>query len=148
MKPKAIIVNIDGTVADCEHRRQAAQLPNGKMCWPTFFKNIHEDKPITATCELVSFLSKDYSILFVTGRSTDYQHITREWLQNHVCGDFHLYERSHKDYREDVVVKREIYEKFIQNMFDVRFVLDDRNSVVKMWRELGLTCYHVAEGDF
>ena len=30
----------------------------------------------------------------------------------------------------------------------VRFVLDDRNSVVAMWRSLGLTCLQVAEGDF
>ena len=27
-------------------------------------------------------------------------------------------------------------------------VLDDRNQVVKMWRENGLTCLQVAEGDF
>jgi hypothetical protein len=26
--------------------------------------------------------------------------------------------------------------------------LDDRNSVVKLWRDLGLTCLQVAEGDF
>jgi hypothetical protein len=30
----------------------------------------------------------------------------------------------------------------------VRLVLDDRNSVVKMWRSLGLECWQVAEGDF
>lgn len=30
----------------------------------------------------------------------------------------------------------------------VEIVFDDRNSVVKMWRLLGLTCFQVAEGDF
>ena len=28
------------------------------------------------------------------------------------------------------------------------FAVEDRNSVVKMWRDLGLTCMQVAEGNF
>ena len=33
--------------------------------------------------------------------------------------------------------------------YDVAGVLDDRDQVVKMWRnELGLTCLQVAEGNF
>jgi hypothetical protein len=31
---------------------------------------------------------------------------------------------------------------------EIAFVLEDRNSMVKKWRELGLTCLQVAEGDF
>ena len=27
-------------------------------------------------------------------------------------------------------------------------VLDDRDRVVKMWRDLGLTCFQVAQGNF
>ena len=32
--------------------------------------------------------------------------------------------------------------------YNVKFVLDDRNRVVEMWRSLGLTCLQVADGDF
>ena len=31
---------------------------------------------------------------------------------------------------------------------DVFAVFDDRNQVVDMWRDNGLTCFQVADGDF
>ena len=56
------------------------------------------------------------------------------------------------DFRSDVDVKRELYQENIEDKYDILFVLDDRNSekypVVPMWRELGLTCFQVAEGNF
>lgn len=52
------------------------------------------------------------------------------------------------DYRPDQIVKRELYEAHIAGQYDVLFCVDDRNSVVAMWRELGLTCLQCAEGDF
>ena len=29
-----------------------------------------------------------------------------------------------------------------------KFVVEDRDQVVKMWRSLGLTCFQCAKGDF
>jgi hypothetical protein len=52
------------------------------------------------------------------------------------------------DMRNDSIVKEEIYEEHIKPRFNVRFVLDDRDRVVKMWRENGLKVLQVAEGDF
>ena len=49
---------------------------------------------------------------------------------------------------KDSIIKKRIYEDHIKGKFNVEFVLDDRNQVVEMWRELGLTCLQVAEGDF
>lgn len=37
---------------------------------------------------------------------------------------------------------------FVVPTKEILCVLDDRNKVVKMWRELGLTCLQMAEGDF
>ena len=59
-----------------------------------------------------------------------------------------LYMRPTGDYRTDTEWKRECYESYIKPVYDVRLVLDDRASVVAMWRELGLECWQVAEGDF
>jgi hypothetical protein len=52
------------------------------------------------------------------------------------------------DHRKDSIVKQEIFENHIDGMFDVQFVLDDRDQVVTMWRSLGLQCFQVAEGNF
>jgi hypothetical protein len=52
------------------------------------------------------------------------------------------------DSRRDSVVKREIFEREVRDRYHVVGVFDDRMQVVKMWRELGLTVFQVAEGDF
>jgi hypothetical protein len=47
----------------------------------------------------------------------------------------------------DEILKREMLDTFI-NMDEVFLVVDDRDKVVKMWRDLGLNVFQVADGDF
>ena len=35
-----------------------------------------------------------------------------------------------------------------KDKYNIKYVIDDRNQVVKMWRELGLTVLQVADGNF
>jgi len=48
----------------------------------------------------------------------------------------------------DAIIKKRLFDENIRDDYDVRFVLDDRNRVVDMWREIGLTCLQVDYGDF
>jgi hypothetical protein len=59
-----------------------------------------------------------------------------------------LFMRKTGDIRSDDIVKREIYETHIKPEWNVVCVLDDRQRVVDMWREIGLTCLQVDYGDF
>jgi hypothetical protein len=56
--------------------------------------------------------------------------------------------RNNEDYRNDFMVKEEIYLEKIAPYYLVKLIFDDRDSVVKMWRSHGLTCFQVADGDF
>ena len=56
--------------------------------------------------------------------------------------------RKDKDFRPDNEAKKDLYEEYIKDKFEIEFVLDDRDRVVKMWRELGLRVLQVEEGDF
>ena len=56
--------------------------------------------------------------------------------------------RSTEDNRKDAVVKREIYDNWIKDKYNVLAVFDDRNQCVDMWRGLGLTCLQVDYGNF
>ena len=47
----------------------------------------------------------------------------------------------------DEILKKKMLDTFV-DIDDVFLVVDDRNKVVKMWRDLGLTTFQVAEGDF
>jgi hypothetical protein len=61
---------------------------------------------------------------------------------------YELFMRKTSDSRKDTIIKKEIFFDNINGLYNVRFVLDDRNSVVANWRSMGLTCLQVAEGDF
>ena len=52
------------------------------------------------------------------------------------------------DNRKDSIIKEEIYNKVIKPRYNIKLVLDDRNQVVDMWRDIGLPCFQVAPGDF
>ena len=57
--------------------------------------------------------------------------------------------RKDGDNRPDQIVKRELYERHVQGLYEIEGVLDDRDRVVAMWRnDLGLTCLQVAPGAF
>lgn len=61
---------------------------------------------------------------------------------------FELHMRECNDHRSDDIVKKEIYEREIKGKMDVMAVFDDRDKVVKMWREEGLLCCQVYYGNF
>ena len=56
--------------------------------------------------------------------------------------------RKAGDTRKDSIIKKEMFEEYVEDKYKILFVLDDRNQVVEFWRSLGLTCLQVAEGDF
>jgi hypothetical protein len=56
--------------------------------------------------------------------------------------------REDGDMTKDSTVKKNIYQNNISIRYSVELVLDDRQQVVNTWREMGLTCYQVAFGDF
>ena len=135
---KAIICDIDGTLA---HMQDRDPYDYDKVDTDVVDKTI---KNILR----VFYGNSDYAILIVSGREDTCKDKTIGWLsKNYVMYD-ELFMRKHGDYRPDEVIKKEIYDKHIKDKYDVEFVLDDRNKVVKMWRGIGLKCLQVAEGDF
>jgi uncharacterized HAD superfamily protein len=145
---KIVIVDIDGTLADCEHRRAFASKE--KFDWYTFLREdlIKQDKVIEPVKEIVNnFYFDDYEIILVSGREDIFRTITEEWLSINRIKYSKLFMRKEKDYRPDTVIKKEIFDNELKDK-DVFCVIDDRNCVVKMWRELGLLCLQVADGNF
>ncbi len=88
------------------------------------------------------------AIVFVSGREDKYKPQTLAWLAKHNIAFDGLYMRQSGDSRKDSIVKKEIYDEFILDKYNVAFVLDDRDQVVRVWRDLGLTCLQVDYGDF
>lgn len=133
--PWTIIVDIDGTIA---HMNGRSPYDYSKVDTDTY------DKSITY---IVQMLSKDCEIVFVSWRKEECRIETLNWLRKWVLQDITLYMRKSDDNRCDSIVKREILEELIKTRYIVA-ALDDRNRVVKMWRESGIKCLQVAEGNF
>ncbi len=88
------------------------------------------------------------AIVFVSGREDKFKPQTLAWLAKHNISFDGLYMRQSGDSRKDSIVKKEIYDQLILDKYNVAFVLDDRDQVVRVWRDLGLTCLQVDYGDF
>ena len=151
-KRKAIIVDVDGTLA----------LRNNRS--PFDYEKACGDNADFRMCRIIkSLIESDdmYEVFFLTGREDigECRRITVEWIHNHVYrkqghngflpkDNWTLLMRSEGDHRSDEVVKKEIWEEKIKPWYDVVAVFDDRDRVVKMWREQGLLCLQPYYGDF
>lgn len=150
---KAIIVDIDGTVADCEHRRHFVNPPEGqKKDWPGFFRAMDKDPMISHVVDIVERFQSDgvegIAIVFCSGRPDDYMKLTKEWLAKTGLKYDRLLMRKRFDSRQDDIVKEIILDFEILTRYVPYFILDDRDQVVKMWRKRGYPCLQVAEGNF
>lgn len=147
MKREAIIFDIDGTIADNQHRQHF--LEESPKNWDGFFAGMEQDTLRPMVNALVwMYADRGYEIIFVTGRYEKYGTFTVNWLQENGVHYHQLYMRPDEDSRPDYEAKKEIYETKIAPHYNVKLVVDDRSSVVKMWRELGLECWQVDEGNF
>lgn len=136
-KPKAIIVDIDGTVS---HKTDRDIYD--------YAEAINDTQDSTILEVVHALWVQGYKVLFVTGRNDDSIAVTRAWLSMHCPYYFGLYMRQAGDFRKDAIVKKEIYDTHIKDKYDILCVFDDRQQVVDMWREIGLKCLQVQPGDF
>jgi predicted kinase len=131
--PTAIIVDLDGTLATMANRGPYD----------------------TAKCEtdevnevVRSIAAHHEHVLLMSGRSDEFRPHTERWLAANNIAYTALHMRAAHDVRKDAIVKRELFDAHVAGKWNVAFVLDDRDQVVDMWRDLGLTCLQVAPGDF
>ena len=74
----------------------------------------------------------------MSGRKETCREITEQWLEKNNVPYDDLYMRKADDNRDDTVIKRELFEKYIKGRYNVLFVIDDRPKVCKMWQDLGI----------
>jgi phosphoglycolate phosphatase-like HAD superfamily hydrolase len=136
---RTIIVDLDGTLADVRHRLHHIRA-KGRKNWDRFFEAMPDD-PVNDWClQLLKAMAKEgYEIAIVSGRPDTYENDVKAWLARYEVPYQHLYLRGGGDRRPDTIVKREILHTHFDKR-DILFVVDDRTSVVKMWREEGLVC--------
>lgn len=142
--PEVILCDVDGTVA------LMGKGDPGRR-GPYDWDRVGDDDPNQPVIDLVGIFHRaGYPIVFVSGRDEVCREATEAWLYDHYVShpSSLLFMRRRKDNRPDSEVKAEIYEQQIKGVYSVKYVIDDRDQVVRMWRALGLTVLQVADGNF
>ena len=150
---KIVIFDLDGTLADISVRRNLATKDDGKLDWDIFFNpdNISLDVPNQKVVDMARMINMTdkYQIFILSGRSKSTYRTTQQWLiQNDIPFDDLIMRPTdkHHHYMKDSDLKQMWLDSIGKD--SVAMVFDDRQQVVDMWRDNGLTTFQVAKGDF
>lgn len=143
---KAYIVDIDGTLANIEHRLHfIKQKPKD---WDGFFAACGDDKPIQDVIGVIRCLAQSARIIYLTGRPERVRHETLVWFGQHGVPSGRLIMREDSDHRPDTIAKKELMEKLGEGGYQIVGVFEDRPSVCRVWREMGLTVFQMTDKEF
>ncbi len=165
---KTIIFDLDGTLADIDVRRVKSLNSKGKIDWDIFAAPdsiTNWDKPNLPVIKMAQLFNLQFNIVIFSGRNDRSFDATTKWLDKFNVPFDLLVMRPDKfkdkswpiadgnpatsdmRFMPDDILKKKMLDTFV-DINDVFLVVDDRDKVVKMWRDLGLNTFQVAPGDF
>jgi hypothetical protein len=150
MNRKLFVFDIDGTLANLEHRRHWLDKDvHGKKQWGQFHAEVSKDTPYEDIIFLAQeFFQGQHKIVISSGRHDGIRKETEDWLEKHGVRYHALYMRKNGDYRPDNLVKVELLEQIRKDHGEPFVWFDDRDQVVKALRENGVRVVQVADGNF
>lgn len=140
----AVICDLDGTLSLLGDRG------------PYDYSRVSEDTVNEAVRYILDLIGKTGTrIIFMSGREQvdGCYDDTKAWIEKHLGYLFNghgivLHMREKGDMRKDSVVKKELFDKYVRDKYNVLLALDDRDQVVKLWRDMGIPTFQVNYGDF
>lgn len=148
---KTVIFDLDGTLALIDKRREKAALSNGKINWKTFFapENIQLDEPNWPVIESFKAMkAAGFTVGIFSGRDDISRKETMDWLTRYGINPDFLKMRKNGSFVPDDKLKKLWLDDLIRDGHNIMCVFDDRDKVVKMWRDNGISCFQVNYGNF
>jgi hypothetical protein len=139
MSKPAIIVDLDGTLCNSDHRiHHVMKTPPD---YDSFNKLCGLDTPNLWCIEIVNRFKDAYDIIFITGRPSAFNNETTSWLKKYLpqLPNYQLYMSSNSD-KTNAEYKKGVYNDLIRPHYRVLFALDDDPRVADMWKEQGVLC--------
>lgn len=132
---QAVIFDVDGTIADMKGVR-------GPFDWD----KVDQDKTIDHVLDMLEgYHMLGYTIILLSGRDGSCEYKTRAWLSENCPFYDELFMRDAGDCRRDIIIKKELFYDRVAPRYNVVAVVDDRPSVCRMWRDLGLNVVQVGD---
>lgn len=135
---EAVIFDIDGTLAVMGDRS-----PYDPSKYHLDTLNVAVNAALDAHWKL------GQEIIIVSGRDDKFRHETVTWLNDNGVNWDKLYMRPTENRAdgkktEDSIIKYNLFNEHIRGeQYKILGVYDDRHRVLRMWRKLGLTTFHV-----
>lgn len=131
-KPKCVILDIDGTISEpCERNIYDGFKAIDDILQPHIYNAIKNVE----------------NLIICTGRSDEHDEVTKAWLQKHNINYVKFYSRSKYDYRADWITKEIMWEDIAKDYY-IDMMYEDRNSVIRRARALGLKVAQVKYGNY
>ena len=149
-----LICDLDGTLCNTEHRDQFARERN----WDEFNGRLHLDEPNQPVLDFVRLFrttNSNHRVMALTARNSSMLGPTSDWMMKHSC--LHLFDvirmrPAHNKSESDADLKPRLLFNFFLNketaLKKVFLILDDRDRVVKSFREHGFPVWQVKEGAY
>lgn len=136
---KAVIVDVDGTLCDVRPvRHHVMQKPKN---FAAFHAGAADCPPHPEAVEwALAHADAGYKVVIVTARRYEWERQTTDWVRTHLPCDFlGPFMRGDNDYRPDVEVKRDIYNKLVNDHgLELVEAIDDNPAICDLWESLGL----------
>ncbi len=140
----AVLVDLDGTVADTRHRK--AMVEGKDPDWLAYSLACHGDRPIKGVIALLHHIQIAFHIVLLSGRHEEARERTVRWLAEHDVPYDQLVLRPKGDFSQNVEMKRREVKKLIaEDHYKFFLALDDYPKVAHMLTEdFGIPCLLVA----
>lgn len=124
-KPKAILVDIDGTVCKFTNRT------------PYEYDKVLFDDPIVDIIHLVNNYKDTHTIIFLSGRDSVCRQDTFTWLTRYFNIQEHqLLMRPEGNTTKDRIIKEQLFWNHVAPNYCVDLVIDDRKQVIRLWTDI------------
>lgn len=144
----SIIVDLDGTLCDSTHREHLAR----EKRWEEFHEAAKDDQPRQDVYCFIRWLANDFIIIGCTGRNERYRAATNAWMLKHEVHLDELFMRPDNDFSSDFELKPKIIAAVFGSqekaLKEVLLILEDRDRMVEVWRNLGYVCWQVRAGGY
>ncbi|HEU0016022.1 MAG TPA: HAD family acid phosphatase [Longimicrobium sp.] len=147
-RPRAVIWDLDGTLADDRARAHFVEVEQGRARdWESYFDAIDQDPPIAASMEVLRAMhGAGLRVLFLTGRPEYTRPKTERWLRANGLTEYdELVMRPHDEFRSSSLFKVEEVAR-LRRRYDLVCAFEDRIDVAEALRKAGVPVFLYGAG--
>ncbi len=147
--PRVLLIDLDGTLCDCDDRVRASLNREGKLDYDKFFvpELVFTDKINEWCWSIIKGLqilhANQLLTIILTGRDENLRPVTERWLRLHGVAYNELFMKPNNKAIYASVFKESIIRETILPKYKIFLAIDDDPRNVEMMKGLGITCLQV-----